>query len=76
MVARGISLSVGGTVSSSDIAANCTQHECFHVLTPRSEVCVILVSDHPAVGLSAAFFKESISRPIIKGRYLWVELLS
>ena len=42
------------------------------VWRPRSEVCVALVSDHPLSSEAfATFFKESIRRHIIKGRYLW-----
>ena len=38
------------------------------------DVYAMLVSDHPSTEVSVAFFKESISRPIITVRYLWVEL--
>jgi hypothetical protein len=42
------------------------------VWRPRFEVCVALVSDHPLSSeVFAAFFKESIRWPIIRGRNLW-----
>ena len=45
------------------------------VCPPGFEVYAILdVSDHLTSEVSAAFLKESITRLIIIGRYLWVEL--
>ena len=35
----------------------------------------MVVTDHPTSRVSAAFLRESISRPIMTGMYLWVDLL-
>lgn len=60
-------------MSTSGAGANCILYD---VVDPKSNVFVKLVSDHAGFEGSAAFFKESINRPIITGRNLWVNWLS
>lgn len=77
-IARGMFSSVGGSVSPSEIRANCISYRRIEVRRLRPgefEVCDV-ASDHPASDVSAAFLKESNSRPIITGIYLRVELVS
>ena len=63
------------TQSSSAVRANCMLCMYLDVCPPGFEVYAILdVSDHLTSEVSAAFLKESITRLIIIGRYLWVEL--
>lgn len=70
-----VSSSAGDTVPSSEIGANCISCDCLEVrrLYPGSKVFVVLMSNNQASVLPAAFLKESISRPIIVGRYLGIE---
>lgn len=67
-VARGMSASAGDATPSSDTGANCIPRKRFNVRSLGFEVCVVPVSDHSTSEVSTAFFKESISRPIITGR--------
>ena len=75
MAVKRISSSVGDTVASSDIGVKCTLCEPFDVNSPEFGVYLMLVTDHPTPEVSVTFFRESISRPVITGRYLWVGLL-
>ena len=75
MTVKGISPSVGDTVASSDIGVKCMLCELFDVNSPEFGVYLMLVTDQPTPEVSVTFFRESISRPIITERYLWVGLL-
>ena len=71
ITAIGMPSSSGGTaVTSSGTDANCIPRGDADVLYPELGVYVALASDHTTLDVSAAFFKESISRPIIMGMYL------
>ena len=66
--AKGMPSSLGNTVSSSDSEANRTLFGRFGMRPTGFEARAVSVSDHPTSEVSAAFFKESISRLIIMGR--------
>lgn len=66
---------VDDTVPSPNTEADCVLYGYLDVCPAGFDVYAILVSDHPSTEVSVAFFKESISRPIITVRYLWVESL-
>jgi len=57
------------SMSRSDLRVNCIR-EGSGVYPPGFELNATLVRDHSTLEVSAAFFRESISRPIIVGRNL------
>jgi len=72
MAVKGMSplSSVGDTVASSGTRMKCMLCELFDACPPGFGVCVIPVTNHPTPEISATFFRESISRPIITEGYL------
>jgi len=67
---RGMSSSVGDEVTSPDTGAKCTLCEILEVSPLGSGAHVMVATDHPISRVFPAFFRESISRPTIMGRYL------
>lgn len=75
MAVKEMSPSADAKVASSGAGAKCMLCELFDVCPPGFWVYVMLAIDHPTSEVSATCFRESISRPIITERYLWVGLL-